>query len=180
MWICRNVLSPCSKKVVLYCSPKGQIWPSIAKLTKMLYFILNHILWHGLFCCRGHVWHICWAELGWHQYIWCPMLGYCWPIVFDAGPRLIQHWHLYLLDTKSRKKILVDILQPSAIVDFKPFYYTIKSLLLGMKCGIKKSLFANVWCQISQILVVFTHFKLWVALARNNFNSIQENLNSIL
>ena len=25
-------------------------------------------------------------------HIWHPMLGYCWPTVFDVGPTLTQHW----------------------------------------------------------------------------------------
>ena len=29
--------------------------------------------------------------------------------------------------------------------------------------------FVNVWCQIKQILLIFTHMKLWVAIARHNF-----------
>ena len=42
-------------------------------------------------------------------------------------------------------------------------------ILIGHEIGGKTSRFGNIWHQIQQIRVIFTHLKLWVALASHNF-----------
>ena len=36
-----------------------------------------------------------------------------------------------------------------------------------------ESRFANVWSQLEQIWVIFTHLKLWIAVARHNFKRVK-------
>ena len=56
---------------------------------------------------------------------------------------------------------------------FNPFYWPPKSQLLGTKCVLEHPRFANDWSKIIQIWVIFTHLKLWVAIARHNFKWVK-------
>ena len=68
----------------------------------------------------------------------------------------------------------------TTIVVFNPFYHPIKSLLLGIKMSAQTSKFANVWSQIWKISVIFTHLKLWIAVARHKVKWVKIKINKLL
>ena len=61
-------------------------------------------------------------------------------------------------------------------VIFTPFYQPIKSLLLGTKFVFKHQDSQIFGPKIKQIRVIFTHLKLWVAVARHNFKWVKNQL----
>ena len=61
-------------------------------------------------------------------------------------------------------------------VIFTPFYQPIKSLLLGTKFVFKHQDSQIFGPKIKQIRVIFTHLKLWAAVARHNFKWVKNQL----
>ena len=59
------------------------------------------------------------------------------------------------------------------------FYYPIKSLLLGMKCVFKLYDLQRFGIKLNKLCVIFSDLKLWVAVARHNFNK-GENLKYLI
>ena len=66
--------------------------------------------------------------------------------------------------------------KPLRVFVFKSNYSSFKFILLanlitviGNEMSVYSSRFANVWSHIKKIGVIFTHMKLWVAVARHNF-----------
>ena len=57
----------------------------------------------------------------------------------------------------------------TTIVVFNLFFLTDQITVIGNEMSVYTSRFANVLCQIKQISVIFSHLKLWVAVARHNF-----------
>ena len=45
--------------------------------------------------------------------------------------------------------------------------------VIGNQMCVKTSRFTNVWSQAKHIGVIFTHLKLWIAVARHNFKLVK-------
>ena len=86
------------------------------------------------------------------------MLIKCWASVAEGGPTLNQHSG----DVSWCPNMLTLILLITTIVVFNLFYWSIKSLLLGMKC-VFNSLSASL------LLNIFLSFEVGIAHAIANF-----------
>ena len=59
------------------------------------------------------------------------------------------------------------------------FYFVLlvdQITLIDGEMSVQTSRFANVWSEIKEICVIFTHLKLWVAVARHNFKRVKIQL----
>ena len=87
-----------------------------------------------------------------------PMLAQCWASVADDGLILRKHW------VTARSGLTLTPLLESLLIAFN---------VIGNDMSVWTSKFENVCSQIKQMRVIFTHFKLWVAVARYNFKWVK-------
>ena len=121
--------------------------------------------------------HVTFSGWSWFIWIWWAIVHLHWRILFYICTHSLPHLYLsthapLILIRLSSKTTTANHANPKPA---KPNYGRFYSMPLSdcrtavaNELCVQTSIFVNCWSQIKQICVIFTHLRLWIAVAKHN------------